>query len=152
MPALSRKSNDRTDASPSKAGAPRAGPLVLVVEDHEDTRFLLTYMLGMRGCRVLEAADGEEAVRVAESQRPDLVLMDISLPRVDGLKATRRMRELVALREVPVIFLSGHAHPSSRALALATGGDDYLVKPLRLGELDAAIERHLGKSAAMKPM
>ena len=119
---------------------------MLVVEDHEDTRFLLTYYLGVRDCRVMVAKDGEEAVRLAAEAHPDLILMDISLPRLDGLAATQRMRGLAALQEVPVIFLSGHAEESFRAEALARGGNDYLVKPFALRELESILERHIGKS------
>jgi DNA-binding response OmpR family regulator len=125
-------------------------PLVLVVEDHDDTRFMLTYLLEIRGYRVVLAEDGESAVRMAEQTRPDLILMDASLPRLDGLAATRRIRSLAALARVPIIFLSGHAHPSFRALVLETGGNDYLTKPLELAELESVLERHLGRRGAEK--
>ncbi|HKS27166.1 MAG TPA: response regulator [Pyrinomonadaceae bacterium] len=121
-------------------------PLVLVVEDHEDTRFLITYLLGVRGCDVRVAENGEEAIHMAEAMRPGLVLMDINLPRMNGLAATRRMRQIAALKSVPVIFLSGYADASSRAEALAEGGDDYLVKPFALAEFERILERYIGKS------
>ena len=82
---------------------------MLVVEDHADTRFMLKYLLGLRGFDVAEAADGVEAVELAERLRPGLILMDCSLPRLDGLSATRRVRELATLRDVTIVFLSGHA-------------------------------------------
>jgi DNA-binding response OmpR family regulator len=122
------------------------GPLVLVVEDHDDTRFMLEYLLGMRGLRVVVAEDGEMAVRVAEIEHPDLILMDATLPRLDGLAATRRIRETAALACVPIVFLSGHAQASFRAVALETGGNDFLVKPFELDQLERVLERHLGKS------
>lgn len=122
-------------------------PLVLVVEDDEDTRFLLACVLEMWGCRVALAEDGEAAVRAAVGTRPDLILMDATLPRLDGLAATRRMRELAALNDVPIVFLSAHAQPSFRAEALKTGGNDYLVKPFELAQLEMVLERHLGKNA-----
>jgi DNA-binding response OmpR family regulator len=122
------------------------GPLVLVVEDHDDTRFMLEYLLGMRGFRVVVAEDGEMAVRVAEIEHPDLILMDATLPRLDGLAATRRIRETAALAYVPIVFLSGHAQASFRAVALETGGNDFLVKPFELDQLERVLERHLGKS------
>lgn len=123
-------------------------PVVLVVEDHEDTRFLITYLLGVRGCAVRVAKNGEEAVSMAEAVRPGLVLMDIGLPRMDGLSATRRLRQIADLEKVPVIFLSGHADASFRAEALAQGGDDYLVKPFALSEFERVVERYIGKSVA----
>jgi DNA-binding response OmpR family regulator len=125
-------------------------PLVLIVEDHDDTRFLLVILLEMRGFRVSVAADGEEAVRMAERERPDLILMDASLPRLDGLEATRRIRAHSALQDVPVVFLSGHAEASFRAAALETGGDDYLIKPFEVDHLEKVLERHLGKNGAIR--
>src|ERR687884_500742 len=95
---------DSSRLQPS-AAAGAAVPLVMVVEDHDDTRFMLRYLMESRGLRVAEAEDGEEAVRLAESLRPDLILMDMTLRRLDGLTATRRIRELAALQEVPIIFL-----------------------------------------------
>lgn len=118
-------------------------PLVLIVEDHEDTRFLLRYLLEMRGYRVIEAKDGEDAVRQAVTLTPDLVLMDRSLPRMDGLSATRRIHEREELQVVPVVFLSGHAHPADREAAFAAGCCDYLVKPLDTKQLDRILEKRL---------
>src|SRR5215216_6512274 len=103
MNTLLLNANDRVDAPPARRPAPGAKPLVLVVEDHDDTRLLLVYLLEMKDCRVIVAVDGEAAVRVAEHERPDLILMDASLPRLDGLAATRRIRETPALRDVPIV-------------------------------------------------
>ena len=125
-------------------------PTVLVAEDHDDSRLLFKTFLEMKGCRVCVAADGEDGVRAAERDRPDLILMDASLPRLDGLAATRRIRELSALDDVPIIFLSGHAQASFRALALETGGDDYLTKPFEQAQLDGILQRHLGKQGATR--
>jgi two-component system cell cycle response regulator DivK len=144
MAGLLPKSKNRSDAPPAHPPAKSVKPLVLVVEDHDDTRFMLEYLLGIRGCRVTVAEDGEMAVRIAESQRPDLILMDASLPRLDGLSATRRIRELAALHDVPIVFLTGHAHPSFGALVLETGGNDFIVKPFQLEQLERVLERHLG--------
>ncbi len=119
-------------------------PLVLVVEDHQDTRSMLRTILEMRGgVSVIEAENGEEATALAESLRPDLILMDGTLPLVDGFAATRRIRELTSGRDVPIIFLSGHAQPASEAKAFAAGCTDYLVKPFALGELERVLVRHL---------
>ncbi|HVF27001.1 MAG TPA: response regulator [Pyrinomonadaceae bacterium] len=115
-----------------------------MAEDHEDTRFMLGMLLKMRGYEVVEAEDGEEAIRVAESERPSLILMDATLPRLDGLAATRRIRQLASLEGVPIIFLSGHAEPAFRAVALEAGCDKYLEKPIDFDQLDDILERHLG--------
>lgn len=149
MITLLRKLNDLTEVPPVRRQETGLKPLVLVVEDHEDTRFLLMYLLEVHGCRVAMAEDGEVAVRVAETTRPDLILMDASLPRLDGLEATHRIRELAALRDVPIVFLSGHAHPSFRAMALEKGGNDFLIKPFQLEQLEQILERHLGVNASI---
>lgn len=144
------KSNDRKDAPQICPASADVKPLVLVVEDHDDTRFMLEYLLGMRGYRVAVALDGEMAVHVAESQHPDLILMDATLPRLDGLAATRRIRELAVLHDVPIVFLSGHAQASFRNAALETGGNDFLVKPFELDQLERVLERHLGQKRALE--
>jgi CheY-like chemotaxis protein len=122
-------------------------PLVLVVEDDADTRELLRYFVETTGCHVVVAADGEEAVRMAADLAPDIILMDTGLPGVDGLMATRRIRQFQSRQAVGIIFLSGHAQPQMRDLALAAGGDDYLVKPINLGELQQALAKRLTRSA-----
>jgi len=96
-------------------------PLVLVVEDDEDTRFLLRVFLARRGLRVVEAEDGAAGVRAAEEFHPDRILMDLSLPRMDGLKATRLVRERPELTHTPIVFLSGHALPDWQTAARAAG-------------------------------
>ena len=134
------------DASPATPWRDGGGARVLVVEDHPDIRSMLRTMLELRGYSVLEAADGEQGVGVAERELPSLILMDASLPRLDGLAATRRIRAHASLKAVPVVFLSGHAQPALRAEAMLSGGDDFLVKPVPLAELERVLERHLGKS------
>lgn len=117
---------------------------VLVVDDHEDTRFMLKTMLEMHGgVKVVEAGNGMKAIELAESIHPDLILIDGSLPLVDGYEATRRIRELPATRDVPIVFLSGHARPADEAKAFAAGCNDYLVKPFGLGKLGSLLERYL---------
>jgi two-component system, cell cycle response regulator DivK len=120
-----------------------ARPLVLIVEDDEDTRFLLRTLLERRGLRVVEAEDGVSGVRAAEELRPDLILMDWSMPGMDGLNAMRLIRARDSWSETPVIIISGHASPASRELALANGCSEYLVKPLDFDQLDRALRKHL---------
>ena len=123
-----------------------APPLVLIVEDHEDTRFMLRKMLEMRGgISVVEAENGEVATTLAESLHPDLILMDGTLPLLDGFAATRRIRQLASARDVPIIFISGHAQPAYESQAFAAGCTDYLVKPFALGELSRVLDRHLSQ-------
>jgi two-component system cell cycle response regulator DivK len=126
------------DASPHQSS-----PTVLIAEDHEDSRLLFRIFLEMKGCRVLEVADGLEAVMAIERERPDLVLMDVSLPGLDGLSATRRLRELDALRALPVVIISGHAAAEDRERAMAAGCSEFLTKPLEMKQLNEVLERHI---------
>ncbi len=120
---------------------------VLVVEDHEDTRFMLRTVLELRGgISVVEAVNGEMAVALAENVQVDLILMDTDLPLLDGITATRRIREFTSGGKVPIVILSGHAQPAAEARAFAAGCTAYLVKPFPLGELDSLLERHLSQS------
>lgn len=118
---------------------------VLVVEDFADNRFMMRKLLEMSGYQVVEAVDGKEAVEVAESARPDLILMDLSLPRLDGLDATRRIRELDGLRHVPIVAVSAHDTNDFHADALAAGCNEYVTKPIDFDELDALVKKLLAK-------
>jgi CheY-like chemotaxis protein len=118
-------------------------PLVLVVDDHADTRSMLSFVIETNGYRVVEAADGENAIRLAESMLPNLILMDTNLPGVDGLMATERIRKLDSIGGVKIVFLSGHAEPQARVQALEAGADDYLVKPIDLGAFAVALKEYL---------
>lgn len=139
---------------PAEAERAALRPLVLVVEDHEDTRALYKYVLELHGYDVIEAHKGEDAIRLAKELHPDLVLMDTNLPEMDGLAAAQHIRQYAFLQDLPIIFISGHAQPEIRAAALAAGGDDYLVKPTSLSDLEASVDRHLAngrnKQAALK--
>jgi CheY-like chemotaxis protein len=105
---------------------------------------MLRLLLEERGVDVLEAADGEEALRMILDARPDLVLLDGGLPRMDGVAVTRRVREQEPSRRTPIVFLSGHAEPLALSAAFDAGCDDYLVKPDGIGGLNNILERHLG--------
>ena len=108
-----------------------AGPLkVLVVEDFEDTRALMRLELERRGFRVVEAADGEKGVELAAGERPDIILMEIGLPHIDGIEATRRIRADHTMRDVLIVALTAHHETEYRAQALAAGCDAYLTKPV----------------------
>ena len=126
-----------------------ARPLVLVADDHEDTRLLFRTVLEVRGYCVVEAADGEETVRTAESARPDLILMDGSLPRMSGLDATRQIRGSADVGTVPIIFISGHTGAAFLSRAREAGCDEYLVKPFDLDELEHVLEKYCGNNAGI---
>lgn len=108
---------------------------VVIVEDHDDTREMLAVLYRTWGCRVVEATNGLEAVEVASREHPELILMDGSLPYLDGLGATRRIRKNNLLSDIKIIALNGWGTPSYTAAALAAGCDDCIVKPLDLERL-----------------
>lgn len=114
-------------------------PTVLVVDDFDEIRCMLGIVLRMNGYRMLEAADGREAVEVARRALPDLILMDLNLPVLDGLAATRRLRELPEMREVPIIAITAYGTPDYRLRALAAGCDQLLTKPLDITQLEDAL-------------
>jgi two-component system cell cycle response regulator DivK len=116
---------------------------IMVVEDFEDNRFMMRRLLEMSGYRVLEAINGEEAIRIAESEHPDLILMDLSLPLLDGLAATRRIREVEELRNVPIVAVSAHDTADFHADALAAGCNDYVTKPIDFDQLESLLSRLL---------
>jgi two-component system, cell cycle response regulator DivK len=122
-------------------------PLILVADDHEDTRLLFRTVLEVRGYCVIEAADGEETVRTAESAHPDLILMDGSLPRMSGFDATRQIRGSADGGNVPIVLISGHAGTAFLALAREAGCDEYLVKPFNLDKLEHVLEKYCGNNA-----
>ncbi len=118
---------------------------ILLVEDTEDNRFMMRRLLEMTGYRVVEATNGEEAVRFAETERPDVILMDLSLPVIDGLAATRAIRKLDGFGKVPIVAVSAHDTSDFQADALAAGCDSYITKPIDFSQLELLIARLLGK-------
>jgi two-component system cell cycle response regulator DivK len=119
---------------------------VLLVEDNEMNRDMLSRRLIRRGFEVIFAVDGQQGVDLARSQRPDIILMDMSLPVIDGWEATRRVKSDDATRGVPVIGLTAHAMSGDRARAIEAGCDDYDTKPVELDRLIGKIERLLGNA------
>lgn len=110
-------------------------PVVLVVEDFEDNRFMMRRLLEMSGYRVVEAVNGNQAVERAVSDRPDIILMDLSLPQLDGLAATRRIRSQDGMRKVPIVAVSAHDSADFHAEALAAGCNEYVTKPIDFDQL-----------------
>jgi two-component system, cell cycle response regulator DivK len=122
-------------------------PKILIVEDNEMNREMLTRRLERRGYEVVIAVDGEKGIERARRDRPDLILMDMSLPVVDGWEATRLMKADAALRHIPVIALTAHAMANDREKALDAGCDDYDTKPIELPRLLEKIQTLLLSSA-----
>lgn len=119
-------------------------PVVLVVEDFEDNRFMMRRLLEMSGYRVVEAVNGAQAVSVAESERPDIILMDLSLPLLDGLAATRRIRARDGLGKVPIVAVSAHDSADFHAEALAAGCNEYVTKPIDFDQLVQLLNKLTG--------
>jgi len=119
----------------------RPNKLFLVVEDFEDSRFMMRRLLEMAGYKVLEASDGEQAVQMAVESRPSLILMDLSLPKLDGLAATRQIRQKKGLKRVPILAVSAHDSPESRTEALEAGCNEYVTKPIDFDQLHALLRR-----------
>jgi two-component system, cell cycle response regulator DivK len=120
---------------------------ILVVEDNEENWDMLSRRLQRRGYTVVRAADGQEAVEMAAHETPDLILMDVSLPVMDGLEATRRIRAHAETQTIPIIALTAHAMLGDRDRALQAGCDDYHAKPVELPRLLAQMEALLARAA-----
>src|SRR5918997_580917 len=123
----------------------KAVKTVLVVEDFEDNRFMMRRLLEMSGYRVIEAVNGQEAVEKAQAEHPDLILMDLSLPLLDGLAATRRIREQDGLSKVPIVAVSAHDTADFHADALAAGCNEYVTKPIDFDQLEGLLSRLIRK-------
>src|SRR5918911_1427996 len=123
-------------------------PVILVVDDHATNRQLAIERLGERGFVVAEAADGAEALREIEARRFDLVLLDVMMPGLDGLAVLRRIRELYALAELPVIMATARGDRADVVEALRSGANDYVVKPLDYAVVAARVETQLAIKAA----
>jgi len=125
----------------------RASKLFLVVEDFEDSRIMMRRLLEMAGYSVLEASDGEEAVKMAVESRPVLILMDLSLPKLDGLSATRQIRQKKGLKKIPIVAVSAHDSPESRTEALDAGCNEYVTKPIDFDHLQALLRRFVSSQS-----
>jgi two-component system, cell cycle response regulator DivK len=121
---------------------------VLLIEDNEMDRDMLSRRLIRRGFQVVFAMDGQQGVDLARSERPDIILMDMSLPVIDGWEATRRVKADDATRGVPVIGLTAHVMSGDREKAIEAGCDDYDTKPVEFDRLLGKIERLLGTAKA----
>ncbi|SRR6266404_5691628 len=117
---------------------------VLLVEDDEDTRYVMQLEMERRGYRVIEAEDGEKAVALARQEHPDIILMDLSLPTMDGFEATKQIRGIDRLRAVPIIAVTAHQETDFREGAKASGFDAYVTKPIDFDWLSELLVGLLG--------
>ncbi len=144
-PEVDGKSPVPEDADAAAESSP-PGFTVLLAEDDEAISFMLTDYLEAAGYHVVPAQDGAEAIAVAQQTAPDIVLMDIQMPRMDGLRAIRSLREDPAFRKTPIIALTALAMPGDRERCLEAGADDYVGKPVGLKELDQTIQRWIKRT------
>jgi two-component system cell cycle response regulator DivK len=119
---------------------------ILLVEDNELSRDALSRRLHRRGFRVTLAEDGQQGISMARSERPDLILMDLGLPKIDGWEATRLLKRDTATRHIPIIVLSAHATTNDREMAISAGSDEFDCKPIKFDRLLEKIELLLATS------
>lgn len=121
------------------------GKTILIVEDNEDNALIYRLILERNEFQVLHARNGVEGVQVASEQHPDLILMDLALPLMDGWETMRQVRADPATAKIPIIALTAHAEAEDRARAWAVGCDGFLAKPCRVGRVLSEVERFLGR-------
>ena len=122
------------------------GKTVLIVEDNEDNRIVYSTILRHHGFRVCEALDGEEGIEKARRELPDIILMDISIPVIDGWQVTETLKRETATKGIPIIALTAHAMPGDRQRAMAVGCDGYLAKPCEPRAVLAEVNRLIDQS------
>lgn len=123
----------------------KPSPVVLIVDDNDDSRLMLKFLLETWKYHVVEAADGSEALTIAEKTCPDLILMDVKMPNLDGFGVTQKIRQTAKIESVPIVFLSACAEPNYKQKASAVGGNEYLVKPLNFEELEITLGKYVLK-------
>lgn len=116
---------------------------IMVVEDYDDTRLLLKQALEGLGYSVLEASNGQEAVDLAGREHPDLILMDLDLPILDGIAATQRIRQQADLEKVPIVAVTAYPMSYTHVKAFAKGCDEYMRKPIDISDLESVVRRYL---------
>jgi two-component system cell cycle response regulator DivK len=116
---------------------------ILVVDDNQDSRELVVKVLKNRGYQMIEAVDGEDALEKAAAENPDLILMDISIPKINGYEVTRRLKSQVNFKNTPIIALTAHAMKGDREKALEAGCDGYISKPINIHEIPDQIQSYL---------
>ena len=116
---------------------------ILIVEDQEDNRTILRDVLSTVGYELIEALNGKDGVRLAQSERPDLILMDIQLPEMDGYQATQQIKSIAELKTIPIIAVTSYALSGDEAKARAAGCDGYIAKPFSPRELLAKVRKYL---------
>ena len=118
-------------------------PTIMIVEDYDDTRLLLKEAMQLLGYKVLEACNGQEAVEIADREHPDLILMDLDLPILDGIAATQQIRQQAHMGKVPIVAVTAFPLAYSHVKAFAKGCNEYMSKPIDMSELTRLVNRYL---------
>jgi two-component system cell cycle response regulator DivK len=113
---------------------------ILVVDDNQDSRELVVKVLKNKGYEIIEAIDGEEAVEKAIAQKPDLILLDISIPKLNGYEVTQKLKSMEEFENIPIVALTAHAMKGDRMKALEAGCEGYITKPINVRELPAQVK------------
>lgn len=142
-PTLAEVQSSNSEVSPATNVIPKTSALILLVEDNPANITTMANYLQHRGYRLAIANDGKQAIEQIYSQHPDIILMDIQMPEMDGIEAIQRIREDCQFNHVPIIALTALAMPSDRETCLAAGANEYLTKPVRLQHLIATIQQLL---------
>ena len=121
----------------------KATRTIMIVEDYDDTRLLLKEALELLGYSVLEAINGQEAVDIADREHPDLILMDLDLPILDGIAATQKIRQQSHMGNVPIVAVTAYPMSYSHVKAFAKGCNEYMAKPIDISELAGLVNRYL---------
>ncbi|NWF51714.1 MAG: response regulator [Nitrospirae bacterium] len=116
---------------------------ILVVDDNNDSRELVVKVLKNKGYEMIEAIDGEEALKKAIAERPDLILLDISIPKINGYEVTKRLKSIEEFKDIPVVALTAHAMKGDRTKALEAGCEGYISKPINVRELPDQVKSYL---------
>lgn len=119
---------------------------ILVVEDYDDTRYFLKQLLEKKGYQVVEATNGQEAIEIAQREHPDLIVMDLDLPILDGIGATQYLRQQTDTKDLPIVAVTAYPMSFTRVKAFAKGCDEYLRKPIDFDELDKVLMRHVTRT------
>ena len=127
-------------------GRNHSNQTVMVVEDYDDTRLMLRQALEAKGYRVLEAVNGQEAVDLSRREHPDLILMDLDLPILDGIAATQHIRQQPEMDEIPIVAVTAYPMSYTRVKAFAKGCNEYMAKPIDFAQLEDLLNRYVPRS------
>jgi len=116
---------------------------ILIVEDNQDSRELVVKVLKNKGYETIEAADGEEALEKAVAEKPDLILLDISIPKIDGYEVAKRLKSQEEFRDIPIVALTAHAMKGDREKVIVAGFEGYISKPINVRELPEQVRSYL---------